>query len=111
MKWVSLNERKRPKPALIGPECENRQPHYPVDRGICYQTLVCCFSASGNAEYFLLLSANRGVLAMFDCGVRENIDLQIKTINSPYTIADIFIEYLRNTLIPAVESNQRFLGA
>jgi hypothetical protein len=100
-------EERKPKQALVSAECENRQLHHPVDRGIRHQMLVGCISAFGNLYYPLLLSTNREVAAIFDCGERENIDLQIKIVDFPYMTGDIFIEYLRHTLILAVESNQR----
>jgi hypothetical protein len=50
------------------------------------------------------------VSAIFVRGLRKNIDLQIKTVDSPYMTGTISIEYLRNTLIPVVESNRRLPG-
>jgi hypothetical protein len=57
-----------------------------------------CISASGEIDCPLLLSTNRGVLVILDRGVRENIDLQIKRVNSPHMIGDTFIEYIRSIL-------------
>jgi hypothetical protein len=37
-------EKRQPKPVLVNAECENQQLHYPVDRGIRQQTLVCWIS-------------------------------------------------------------------
>jgi hypothetical protein len=102
-------ERKR-KPVLVTSDLATRPLHYPVDRCIRHQTLLCCISASGDAYCPLLLSANRGVLAIFDKGVRENIDLQIKIVQSPYMTRDIFLEYIRNVLVPAVEHNRLIPG-
>jgi hypothetical protein len=69
--------------------------------------LICDIYASGHTHCCLLLSTNRRVLTIFDCGVRENIDLQIAIVDSPYMTGDIFTEYLRDRLIPVVESSPR----
>jgi hypothetical protein len=60
---------------------------------------------------------NRGVIAIVDRGVRENIDLQIKIVDSPDMTRVIFTEYLRNMVkclskpidsIPRVEIDHHF---
>jgi hypothetical protein len=38
-------EERKPKPVLIPTTVENADLHYPVDRGIRHQTLLCCISA------------------------------------------------------------------
>jgi hypothetical protein len=103
-------EERKPTPILISAESENRRLHYRVEHGMRHQTLMCCISASGDAYCPVLQSVNRGVLAIFDRGVWGNIDLEIKLADSPYMTDDIFIEYLCNALIPAVERNRRLPG-
>jgi hypothetical protein len=102
-------ERKR-KRVLVRADRADYELHYPVDRAIRHQTLLCCISASGDAYCPLVLSANRGILAIFNRGVRENIDLQIRIVDSPYMTSDIFINYIRTVLIPAVENNRLLPG-
>jgi hypothetical protein len=103
-------EERRPKPVLIRADLANQSLHYPVDRAIRHQTLLCCISASGDAYCPLLLSANAAATAIFEKGVRENIDLQVKILNSPYVTREVFLDYIRGVFIPAVESNRSMPG-
>jgi hypothetical protein len=43
-------------------------------------------------------------------GFRDGIDLRIQIAPSPYITTDIFVHYLRDVLIPVVESNRRLPG-
>jgi hypothetical protein len=95
---------------LVKAEAADQPLHYPIDRGIRHHTLLCCLSASGDAYCPLLLSPSRAVLEIYEKGVRENIDLQIKTVDSPYVTREIFIEYVHSILIPAVESSRLLRG-
>jgi hypothetical protein len=89
---------------LVKAEAADQLLHYPVDRGIRHHTLLCCISASGDAYCPLLLFPSREVLGIYEKGVRENIDLQIKIVDSPYVTRETFTEYARSILIPTVES-------
>jgi hypothetical protein len=42
--------------------------------------------------------------------MQENIDIQIKIVDSPYMTADIFLECLRGIEIPAVKGNRLIPG-
>jgi hypothetical protein len=39
-------------------------------------------------------------------GIRDGIDLRIKIQSSPYFNKELFIEYVREVFLPAVESNR-----
>jgi hypothetical protein len=54
--------------------------------------------------------ANPGVLSIFNKGFRENVNLQIKIVDSPDVTSEIFIDDLRHLLIPSVKSNHSMLG-
>jgi hypothetical protein len=43
--------------------------HYPVDRSIRHQTLLCYMSVSGNADCLLLVSSDPRALGIFEKGV------------------------------------------
>jgi hypothetical protein len=91
---------------MVTPEAEDQPLNYPVDRGIRHHTLLYCISASGDAYCPFSLSPSRAVLGIYEKGVRENIDLMIKIVDSPYVTREIFIEYVCSIVIPAVESNR-----
>jgi hypothetical protein len=98
------------KPVSVSADWADQQLHYPCDRAIHHQTLVCCIFASSESCCCLVLFANRGVLVILDHEVRENIDLQISIINSPYMMGDIFIEYTCSVLTPAMETDWSLPG-
>jgi hypothetical protein len=101
-------EERKSKAVLVKTKAADQPLHYPVDRGIRHHTLLRGISASGDAYCPLLLSPSREVLGIYEKGARENIDLQRKIVDSPYVTREIFIEYVRRILIPAVESNRLF---
>jgi hypothetical protein len=49
-------------------------------------------------------------LSIFDKGVQENVDLEIKIVDSRYVTSEIFTDYLRRVLIPRVKSNRSIPG-
>jgi hypothetical protein len=51
-------EERKPKPALIPTDLEDSHFHYPADRAIRHQTLLCCVSAAGDAYCLFLVSSN-----------------------------------------------------
>jgi hypothetical protein len=104
-------EVRRSKPVLLTADAANRPLPYPVDRVIRHPTLLCCTSASGDAHCPLFLSANRAVLGLFEKGVCENIDLQIKILSSPYVTGESFIKYPGTVLIPMWRAIAHCLGA
>jgi hypothetical protein len=94
----------------VTPDLASGPLHYSVDQCIRHQTLLSCISASGDADCPLLLSANRRVLSISDKGVRNKIDLQIEIVQSPHMTRDIFLEYIRDVPIAAVENNRLIPG-
>jgi hypothetical protein len=54
-------EDRKPKPVLIPCRVNNVTVHYPMDRGIRHQVLICCVAAAGNAYCPLLVSADQSV--------------------------------------------------
>jgi hypothetical protein len=103
-------EERKSRAVLVKAEAADQPLHYPVDCGIRHHTLLCCISASGDAYCPLLLSLSRAVLRIYEKGVRENIDLQIKIVDSLYVTREIFIEYVCSILIPTVKSNRLLPG-
>jgi hypothetical protein len=47
---------------------------------------------------------------VFQIGSRDSIDLSIKIEASPYVTKEIFLDYIREVFIPAVESNRQLPG-
>jgi hypothetical protein len=103
-------EDAKPKPVLVPVDLGDSMIHYPVNRQIRHQTLLCCISASGDAYCPLLVSARQSVLQVFEMGVRDGIDLRIKIAQSPYITKELFLEYLREVVIPSIESNRDLPG-
>jgi hypothetical protein len=103
-------EEKRPKPVLVTADTANHPLYYQVHGSIRRQRLPCCVSASGDAHWPLFLLASHGVLSRFDKGVRGNVNLQIKIVDSPYVTSEIYIDSLRRALIPPLESSRSTPG-
>jgi hypothetical protein len=103
-------EERKPKPVLIPCRVNNVTLHYPVDRRIRHQTLICCVTAAGDAYCPLLASADESVRQIFKTGVRDGIDLKVEIASSPYVIQAIFNKYIDEILIPAVISNRSLLS-
>jgi hypothetical protein len=55
-------EEWKPQPVLIPSRVRNIALHYPIDRGIRHQTLLCCITAAGDAYSPLLVSADGSVM-------------------------------------------------
>jgi hypothetical protein len=64
--------------------------HYPVNRSIRHQTLICCISAAGDAYYPLFVSSNPAVRRVFGEGIREGTGLRIEIGPSAYVNSEIF---------------------
>jgi hypothetical protein len=103
-------EERRPKPVLIPTTIENADLHYFVDRGIRHQTLLCCVSASRDAYCSLLLCSSPASLSIFHMGIRDGIDFRIKIQSSPYLNKELFLEYVHEVFLPAVESDRELPG-
>jgi hypothetical protein len=80
---VSDSEERKAKQVSIPSRVKNATLHYPVDRGIRRQTLVCCVTAAGDAYYPRLVSGDRSATQIFDTAVRDGIDLKIEIASSP----------------------------
>jgi hypothetical protein len=102
-------ERKR-QPVLTPAEIDGDVIHYPIDRRIRHQTLVCCISGAGDVYCPLLISSDANARSVFEKGVRDGIDLRVEIAGSAYIMTDFFLQYLRDMPIPAVESNRRLPG-
>jgi hypothetical protein len=61
-------EERKAKPVMIPTTIEDSHLHYPVDRGIRHQTLLCCISASGDAYCPLLVCSTPVTLGIFEEG-------------------------------------------
>jgi hypothetical protein len=85
--------------------------HYPVSRQLRYQTLLYYISASGDAYCPLLVSAKQSLSRFFEMRLRDGIDLRIKIAESPYVTKELFLEYLRDMVIPLIESNRGLPGS
>jgi hypothetical protein len=99
-------EHSKPKPVLVPTGLSDSTIHYPVNRQIWHQTLLCCLSASGDAYCPLLVSAKESVSRVFDLGIRDGIDLHVEIAPSRYITKESFLAYLMSVVIPAVESNR-----
>jgi hypothetical protein len=103
-------EDRKSKSILIPIEARRTTLNYPVSRKIRQQTFVCCVTAVGDAYCALVLSAQPAARAVFQYQVREEIDLQIEIVPSPYATSVIFERYVDTVLIPAVEANRELPG-
>jgi hypothetical protein len=99
--WKDSN----PTFALVPTTLGNTMIHNSGNHQIRYQTLLYCISASGDAYCPLLVSAKQSVLRPLEMGVRGGIDLGIKIAESPYVTKELFLEHLRNVMIPSIEGN------
>jgi hypothetical protein len=98
-------EERKKKAVLIPQRATNTSLHYPVDRKIRHQTLICCITAAGDAYCPLLVSADPHMTEVFRTGVRDGIDLKIEIASSPYVTQAIFEKYIDEVLVPAVVAN------
>jgi hypothetical protein len=103
-------EERKEKPVLIPAAAQHTTLHYPVNRQIRHQTLVCCVTAAGDAYCPLLVSADPHVIDVFDTGIRNGIDLKIEISHSPYVNQQLFEKYLDEIVLPAVVSNRELEG-
>jgi hypothetical protein len=87
------------KPVLIPTTVENADLHYPVDRGICHQTILLRV----NIRRCLLPCSNPAALLTFHMGIRDGIDLRIKIQPSSYLNKELFLEFVREVFPPAVK--------
>lgn len=71
-------EQQRPKHVLVSSDAGDARLHCPVDRGIRYQTLQCCVSASGDAYYPLSLTAYRQARLALDKAFEEALMSRLK---------------------------------
>jgi hypothetical protein len=106
----SDGEERKAKPVLIRSRVRDATSHDPVDRGICYQTLVCCVTAAGDACCLRLVSGDRSVTHIFNRGVRAGIGLKIAIASSLYVTQHVFNQDIDEVLIPAVISNRDLPG-
>jgi hypothetical protein len=103
-------EDSRPRLVLVPTDLGDSMVHYPVNCQIRHQTLLCCVSASGGAYCPLHVSAKKSVARLFDSGIRDGIDLRIEIAHSLYVRKESFLAYLRDVVIPSIESNQNLSG-
>jgi hypothetical protein len=103
-------EERKPKSVVIPTEARAVTLHYPANRQIRHQTLVCCVTAAGDAYCPLLLSAQAVARDVFHHRIREGIDLRIEIAASPYVTSEIFEKYVDTVLIQAVEANRQRPG-
>jgi hypothetical protein len=103
-------EERKAKPVLIPSRVRNATLHYPIDRRIRHQTLICCITAAGDAYCPLLMSADRSVRQVFDLGVRDGIDLKIEIAASPYVTQELFNTYIDEVVISVAVANRELAG-
>jgi hypothetical protein len=103
-------EDSKPDPILVPTTLGDTMIHYPVNRQIRDQTFSCCIFASGGAFCQLLVRAKQSVLRLCEMVIRDGRDLRIKIAESPYVTKELFLEYLRDVLIPSIESNRALPG-
>jgi hypothetical protein len=94
-------EDSKPKPFLIPMIRGDTMIHYPVNRQIRHQTLLYCISASGDVDCSLLVFAKQSVsrLLKWDGSAHQIAE-------SLYVTKQLFLEYVRNAVIPLIESNR-----
>jgi hypothetical protein len=103
-------EERKQKCVLIPTEARETTLHYPANRKIRHQTLVCCVTVVGDAYCPLLVSSDLAARVVFEHQIRDGIDLQIENSPSPCIKAEIFERYVDTVLIPAVGANRQLPG-
>jgi hypothetical protein len=103
-------EERKAKPVRIPSRVRDATVHYPVDRGIRHQTLVCFVTAAGDAYSPLLVLRGRSVTQIVDPGVRDETDFKIEITSSRHVTQDVFNKYIDEVLIPVVLSNRDVPG-
>jgi hypothetical protein len=78
--------------------------HFPVSKKIPHQTVLVCVSPSREAFCPLLVITNPITRGIFQGGVQEALDIEIRLNSSSYANADIFCDYIRDVFIPHVEN-------
>lgn len=71
-------EQRKAKPIFVPITMNNSLLHCPTDRGIRHATLLCCILESGDAYCPLLVCSGPSALSVFQMGVRDAIDLELK---------------------------------
>jgi hypothetical protein len=87
-------EERKSKPVLIPREAQGTVIHYPINRAIRRQTLICCITAAGDAYCPLLVTTDHSARQGFNHGPRDGIDLKIEIARSAYVTKEIFEAYL-----------------
>jgi hypothetical protein len=100
------------KPVLIPTNLGEPMIYYPVNvnRQIRHQTHLCCVSASGGAYSPLLVSTKESVSQVLDMGIRNEIYIRIRIAQSRYLTKRVFIEHMRDVVVPTVEANRDHPG-
>jgi hypothetical protein len=104
-------EARMSKPVVILTGIRNSTFHYPVNRGIRHQTLICCITADVDVYRPLWVSSGPAVRQVFGQGVCEGIDLRIENAPSPCANAEIFDWYWDTVLISAIVPNRETEGS
>jgi hypothetical protein len=99
-------EEYKQKGTLIPMEWQATTLHYPRNRKIRHQTLMCCVTAAGDTYCPLLLSAQPVAREVFQHQVRDGINFQIQIAHPPDVASEIFKRYIDSVLIPAVKADQ-----
>jgi hypothetical protein len=95
-----------PKAVVIPAEFESSALHYPVNRAIRYQSLMCCITIAGDVYCPLFVSTEPSITQVFNHGPRDGIDFKIQIAKSAYVTKEIVESYVYTVLILAVESNR-----
>jgi hypothetical protein len=103
-------EEQKEKPVNIPAEARRESYHYPMNRQIRHQTLICCITAAGDAYCRSLVSNDSSVTQIFEHRVRAGIDLSVEISSSAYVMQAIFEKYVDQVLVPAVGSNRSLPG-
>jgi hypothetical protein len=102
-------------------EWENRKPikvvttknhqvtaqHYPVTRKVRHTTLVACICASGDRIAPMVLSTQNDSSGAFISGIRKDIDLHLKIVDSAYVTEEVFYDYIETIFIPIVRRQRK----
>jgi hypothetical protein len=71
-------ENRKTKPVLVPVTEGDSKLHYPINRAIRHDTLMCCIPASRDSYCPMLITLTDGARKLFETGGRDHIDLMTK---------------------------------
>jgi hypothetical protein len=97
---------KKIKKVIVPNSLDLRDLHYPVNRRTKHVTFVAGICASGDCLKPLILTSQKKSLEVFKI-YRNNIDFSVKIRDPAYMDQSLFLEYLKDIVLPFIEKQRR----